>query len=354
MAKWQQRAMWILTVILLILASGTAQTAPITTDLTTIMVDETVDLANHILAHIDVAGSPASNYDPVYVEAMADRRAAAGLDPQLQGDLTAFRMEAPRHMGLWNLAMAAAFFTNSESYLQALWTWAGRQDVDRSGFSQQDQMVLQGLGSSFTQLPQEPIMAVAHASELEYESFYAQYWQETLTERSQQLQLLGQLWTDEDQAFLESFFAQRGMQSIRLIASESMRRNGRGFTDLAPGRMGVIVALPTNAEEAMASYLLAIHELLHAVTDPLVYGAMGSSPQDRSLDPRNTEGYAIHETIENAVIRFQLWLMEGMGAAKTEAYLQFFQVQSEAQLAAEFPLPAAVMQRLEQLRDATL
>ncbi len=349
-------SLWTVIVLLLGAAAvpGAAQAEAVTTGLTTLMVDETVDLANHILAHIDVAGSPASNFDPDYVESMAQRRAELGLEPGLAGDLTAFRKEAPKHMALWNVAMAAAFFESTPSYLAALWTWAGRENVDISGFSQQDQMVLQGLGAAFAQVPKEPIMAVAHASQLEYESFYSQYWPATEEQRLVHLQRLAQLWTDADQEFLESFFSQRGVQSIRIIASEAMLRNGRGFTDKAPGRMGVIVSLPASDAEAMDSYLLAIHELLHAITDPLVYEAMGWSPADRSLDPSDAAGYAIHEAIENAVIRFQLWLLQGMAAEKTDAYFAFFNVTSEEQLAEEFPVPDAVLTRLEHLRQATL
>jgi hypothetical protein len=93
-----------------------------------------------------------------------------------------------------------------------------------------------------------------------------------------------------------------GYDAILLYLCEPMRRCGRGFTYLHPARNGATVPMPV-ADDPWPSFMQAVCELTHHLSEPLVAAVLGVDPNARSPNAGDEAGYATHTLFENAVIQ---------------------------------------------------
>lgn len=105
-----------------------------------------------------------------------------------------------------------------------------------------------------------------------------------------------------------------------IVLSEGMRRNGRGVGLGEVG--GAIVKLPENEGEIEASYFTAVHEMTHALSDPIVFRALGADPRQHNISQGDRAGYQLHMAVEAGAILADYWVFKNAGGDWLERYLR--------------------------------
>lgn len=273
---------------------------------TRIETNEAVDRTLQVFAHLDVGDSPASNFDAEYVS-------------HIGSEITKQHEELARYVrqfeNLQLLTIIPAYFSAADHLVWTLQTALDGQAARLNKLPPEEQSAAQGLQPFLSQLPSE-------ALELFTQLLADTMVSDTLAEQKR-LSWLEEFWSQEGKKAISSFFAANGFDRFWITASPAMRRNGRGFPGVLPRQAAAITLLPESRATVFFSYSLAVHEMIHQVTDGVVFSVLELQPEDRSTDPRNTAGMEVHILLENAVILTQYWLMEIHSPDWAENYLAF-------------------------------
>lgn len=304
-----------------------------------VRLSEPVDLTLHVLAHMNT-GTAADNYDAAYIAQLQSQRPTGEVEVLL-GRLEAFAPAFRQDMSLWLLSVLPIYYESVDSFLAGLGFLGTSQPEYLQDLTLVERNVSQGV---------QPMLArhdklVQGFRELlleEHQRFYAAYWLEAQPRLRAQKDAFTTFLTEEGYPAVQDAFEAAGLDKVIIYLSEGMRRNGRGFSYLQPTHVGAIVPLQG---EVLPSYFTAVHEITHAITDPLVAGVMGVDPNRRSLDPHHP-GYQTHLLIEKAVIIANYWMFASRGRDWTEAYLEHFVgrvagviVHSESEFLSAFRVP---------------
>ncbi len=274
---------------------------------------QALNISLHVFAHLDVGPNPASNYDPDYVHRAGSQVTAS------HRELAQFVQEFP---DLNLLTVIPVYFTEVDHFLKTLRVALNPEENQLDTLPLSEAAAAQGLQPFLSRLPKRALqlfVELAASTQTALAELEATVWARQQSRR----EWLQDFWDHEGEKAISSFFAANGFYDFWITASPAMRNNGRGFPGLFPGQAAAVTLLPESAEAVFFSYSLAVHEMIHQVTDSVVYSVLQVQPEDRSIDPNDSLGMGIHIQLENAVILTQYWIMKAHDPAWAEDYLLF-------------------------------
>lgn len=336
---------WICLGILLLLSSGVVladESLYTKYQNSQIEVYQPLDLVLHMFAHLEAKGSPASLYDPEYIRWIQDQKQEFGEEPiDLIEELALFQQHLEEDMDLFKLNFFPIYYGSTKHMIYGLQYVETGSKLSKS-MSEMEKHLARYMRDSFSKEQREVVGDFAEVALNEYESFYQDYWEGQEERYREGMERFKAVWASDGYEVIEEFFAHYGKKKIHIYLSEGLRRNGRGFGSSEPNLIQSAAKLPETAEEAYYSYTIALHEMIHQISDPIVTQMSNFNPNQRSIDPSNQEGIQLHHMLEMGVVYAQYWLMQEISPEMEQIYLG---------LVSDFLYPVSTQQEFEEAID---
>jgi hypothetical protein len=275
-----------------------------------------VDLLFHVLAHLDLGDDDANLYSEDYIKNISTEKQKLGLRTDLKEKMDSIKDTFLADSGLRMIDFFPFYVVDYEEFMKGL-NWLATDSKETT----QNQVLNRFKTRYFTTQKQRDFIKVfAAILDHEYQTFYRDYWEK---EQERLAAVKGQF---------EAFLTRNGEKVFSPVMKKenknavvyfclSMTRYGRGFH--SKERFGAAVKFPDKREEFLPNFFMAIHEMTHEVSDPLV---MEAEKMDRSQSDTaaGSEGYRVHLASEYGVIYADYLLFQKFLPEYLKDYCLFF------------------------------
>ncbi len=306
-------------------------------------VNQNLDFILHILAHLET-NNVASNYDEGYVEEITQikQETISSLKSKLE----------PLACGSYAyISFLPIFFPELDQVFNILSFIATKDRNYIDSLPNSILPLINYLDSNFEEKRKEELLTFVKVCRDEYLTFFADYWLSKKDSFEERMKLFLDVWDSEMNQLFINLFKSNNKHQYHIYLSDCMLKNGRGVSmDLQS--IGSVSKLPENREEVMYSWMIAIHESIHQITDNIVMSVLNVNHEQRSLN-QNDANFDIHMAFENAVFYTHFKLMSMNRSSSTTEVLKLFSdfsnqnIESVSQFHELFPNEDSVMEAID-------
>lgn len=292
---------------------------------TTVRISENVDLLLHLLAHIET-GNVASNYDQDYIQLINQEKSPNA--SFLEKDLEKIAKGSYAY-----ISFLPVYFPDICSIYKILEYVSTQNSQLISEFNEQERCLIEYLNKNFDQADRASLADFISLCKSEYSSFYESYWERKTPDFKMGIDLFYEQWDLEENKVIIDFFKSQQKNRFLVYLSQAMRNNGRGLS-FDTDTVSAISRLPESEKDLYYSYFIAIHEMIHQVTDPMVMRVLNIGYEQRSLN-QEEDGFNIHIEFEKAVFYVHYKLSSKQGVKLQSLYFNQISKYSVDNIASE-------------------